>query len=150
MRYRLNTMRTTSGPLPILRGTPPGFPGPLPILRAWAAGAILTLAVLLGLLGPGPVAAGGEPGAALAGAARPVSEQSVLADRAAPVAPLADRRGERERPGQSPVAVLAAATAGAALASRLLARSPAGRVGDSGRPLRAGPRGPPRLRPAWT
>jgi hypothetical protein len=139
MRYRLDTMPTTPRPR-----------------RLWAAGAMLALAAVLGLLGTGaasgsaPAAAGPEPGAAVAGAALPVSERSVLGGPAAPVAPLADRRGERERPGPTPVAVLAAAAAGAALAGRLSARSPTGRLGRPGRSLRASPRGPPRLQPAWT
>jgi hypothetical protein len=118
------------------------------VRRPRGSRALLALAFLLALLGPGG-SASGDGGAEASGSltARPLAgvEQGLLRDHPGGSLLLAGgKRDSRERPGVALLGVLAAVVAVAA-APLAAAVRPADRPGDRRHSAAAGPRAPPLL-----
>jgi len=114
----------------------------------WELLALAFVLVLLGPAGAARPASAAEPVEQLAATVPPASGPATLRDRVTELRTVADRRDQRDRHDQAPLAVAVTAAAGAALLLAGWSRVPAGGPGRRGRSGLAAPRGPPLLESA--
>lgn len=115
---------------------------------SWELLALASLLLLLGPAGAASAAAIAEPVERLAASVPPAAGQATLRDGVTGLRTVADRRDQRDRHDQAPLAVAVTAAAGAALLLAGWSRVPAGGPGRRGRHGLAAPRGPPLLESA--